>query len=175
MSAEIKEMVASCETCSTYETAPQKESLMSHEVPSRPWEQVGVDLYTLDNKDYLITIDYYSNFCEVDRLTNTKTATVILKLKNHFARYGCPDRVSSDNGPQFVAEDFLTFANDWGFEHRTSSPGNSKANGKAESAVKTQQRGLFARPLRQERNHIWQYSIMGILPRKGWSLVLFNN
>ena len=73
MSAEIKEMVASCETCRTYETTPQKESLMPHETPSRPWEQVGVDLFTLDNKDYLITVDYYSNFWEVDRLTSTKT------------------------------------------------------------------------------------------------------
>ena len=32
---------------------------------------------------------------------------------------------------------FRKFANDWDFEHRTSSPGNSKANGKVESAVKT--------------------------------------
>jgi transposase InsO family protein len=137
MSAEIKEMVASCETCRTYETTPQKESLMPHETPSRPWEQVGVDLFTLDNKDYLITVDYYSNFWEVDRLTSTKTAMLNLKLKNHFARYGCPDRVISDNGPQFAAEEFATFAGAWDFEHRTSSPGNSKANGKAESAVKT--------------------------------------
>ena len=140
ISAEIKEMVASCETCRTYETAPQKESLMPHETPSRPWEQVGVDLFTLDNKDYLITVDYYSNFWEVDRLMNTKTTAVILKLKNHFARYGCPNRVISDNGPQFVAEEFASFANVWGFEHRTSSPENSKANGKAESAVKTAKR-----------------------------------
>ena len=51
MSAEIKEMVASCET---YETTPQKESLMPHETPSRPWEQVGVDLFTLDNKCRLL-------------------------------------------------------------------------------------------------------------------------
>ena len=40
----------------------------------RTWEKVGVDLFTLDNKDYLITVDYYSNYWEVDRLTNTKTA-----------------------------------------------------------------------------------------------------
>ena len=84
MSAEMKEMVASCETCRTYETAPQKESLMSHEVPSWPWEKVEVDLFTLDNKDYLIAVDYYSNFWKVDRLTNTKIATVILKAEESF-------------------------------------------------------------------------------------------
>ncbi|KAK3731146.1 hypothetical protein QZH41_000004 [Actinostola sp. cb2023] len=62
MSAEIKEMVSACETCRTYETSPQKETLMSHETPARPWEQIGVDLFTFDNKEFLVTVDYYSNF-----------------------------------------------------------------------------------------------------------------
>ena len=137
MSAEIKELITSCEICRNYETTPQKETLMSHEMTTRPWEQIGADLFTLDGKDYLVTSDYYSNFFEIDRLSNTRASTVILKLKNHFARYGCPERVISDNGPQFSSEEFAQFANQWDFVHRTSSPGNSKANGKAESAVKT--------------------------------------
>ena len=62
---------------------------------------------------------------------------MILKLKSHFARYGCPDQVVSDNGPQFDCQEFQKFAETWDFEHTPSSPGNSKANGKAESAVKT--------------------------------------
>ena len=85
----------------------------------------------------MITVDYYSNFWEIDRLTSTTSSAVVLKLKNHFAHYGCPNRLISDNGPQFVSSEFRKFANDWDFEHRTSSPGNSKANGKVESAVKT--------------------------------------
>ena len=35
---------------------------MSHEVPQRPWEKVAVDLLTQDQKDYLVTGDYYSGF-----------------------------------------------------------------------------------------------------------------
>ena len=34
-------------------------------------------------------------------------------------------------------KEFATFAKTWDFEHLTSSPGNSNANGKAESGVKT--------------------------------------
>ena len=41
MSNEIKEMVATCETCRKYERSNQKEPLMPHEIPSPPWEQVG--------------------------------------------------------------------------------------------------------------------------------------
>ena len=62
---------------------PAKETLMPHKVPSRPWKKVGTDLFEFKNKSYLITVDYYSNFWEVDKLPDTKARTVILKLKNH--------------------------------------------------------------------------------------------
>jgi len=50
--------------------------------------------------------------------------------------------VISDNGPQFTADEFAGFSKKWYFGHLTSSPGNSKANGKAESGVKTVKRIL---------------------------------
>ena len=142
MSAEIKQQVEACEICRTYETSQQKETLMPYEVPSRPWEKVGTDIFELKNKSYVIMVDYYSNFWEVDKLPDTKARTVILKLKNHFTRYGCPDKVVSDNGPLFSCNEFATFAHTWEFKHCTISPGNSKANGKVESAVKTAKRLL---------------------------------
>ena len=143
MSAEIKQYISAREICREFDTTSQpNESLMSHEVPSRPWERVGADIFTLHDKDYLVTIDYYSNYWEVDRLPDIKASTAILKLKSHFARYGIPDQVVSDNGPQFTSKEFTTFAKTWDFEHLTSSPGNSKANGKAESGVKTAKRLL---------------------------------
>ena len=62
---------------------------------------------------------------------------MIKKLKTHFARYGCPNQVVSDNGPQFACDEFAKFAVEWDFDHTHSSPAHSKSNGKAESAVKT--------------------------------------
>lgn len=137
MSAEVKEMIAICETCRTYERSQQKETLMSHPIPLRPWEQVSVDLFEFDKKEYLITVDSYSNFWEVDKMSSTTSKAIISKLKSHFARYGCPDRLISDNGPQFVAAEFERFSKEWDFQHQPSSPHNSKGNGKIESAVKT--------------------------------------
>ena len=85
MNAKLKEMIETCETCRKYKTCHQKESLIPHEVPSRPWKQVGVDLFELNKTQYLITVGYYSNFWEVDCLTSTTSSAVVLKLKNHFA------------------------------------------------------------------------------------------
>ena len=142
-SAEIKQMVETCETCRKFETSPQKEPLVSHDVPLRPWEKIGVDIFELNGKEYLTTVDYYSNFWEIDKLpTDAKATTVIAKLKDHFARYGIPDQVVTDNGPQFKSQEFANFAAAYEFEHTPTSPYNSKGNGKVESAVKTAKRLL---------------------------------
>ena len=57
MTAELKEYIAQCETCSKYDTKQQKDSLMSHELTERPREKIGTDLYTIDGQDYLIVVD----------------------------------------------------------------------------------------------------------------------
>ena len=72
----------------------------------------------------------------MDQLVSTLSTSIIQHLKRHFARYGVPTRVVSDNGPQFTSAGFNQFAESWGFEHVTSSPRYPQSNGKAESAVK---------------------------------------
>lgn len=75
---------------------------------------------------------------------------MIEKLKAHFARHGIPDVVISDNGPQFTSQQFRKFSNDWEFEHRTSSPYHSQANGAAEATVKIAKRILSKSKQRKE-------------------------
>ncbi|KAK3751920.1 hypothetical protein QZH41_007937 [Actinostola sp. cb2023] len=123
------------ELMSKYDTKEQKETFMSHEIAERPWEKIGTDLYIIDVKEYRIVVDYFSNCWEMDPLPDTKASTMIKKLKCHFARQGIPDTVISDNGPQFAYEKLHEFVTDWGFEHRTGSPGHQQTNGKAEIAV----------------------------------------
>ena len=53
MSAEIEVLASTCDACQSFARAQQKESLMPIEAKS-PWEIVGVDLFTQDNKDYLL-------------------------------------------------------------------------------------------------------------------------
>jgi hypothetical protein len=61
---------------------------------------------------------------------------VTKKLKAHFARYGIPETVVTDNGAQFISNDFNTFSTKYEFKHVRSSPHHHKSNGMAESAVK---------------------------------------
>ena len=140
MNSELKEYMSKCEICNKYKSSQQKESLMSHELSDRPWEKVGVDIFELKGQFFLISVDYFSNFWEIDRLENTKTSSVIRKLRAHFARYGSPSILISDCGSQFTSEDFDIFVKEWDIEHRTTSPKHSQSNGMAESAVKMAKR-----------------------------------
>ena len=114
MNSEVKDYISRCEICLTYAPHQQKEPLLSYEVPDCPWAKIAADLFQFENKDYLATIDYYSNFFEVDRMYSTTSEAVIKKLKAHIARYGVPDEIVSDNGSQFAAEEFQVFAQSYG-------------------------------------------------------------
>ena len=70
-------------------------------------------------------------------LPKTNSETVIQKLKSIFVRYGTPEELMTDNGPQFTAELFRYFAAEYDFQHVTSSPNFPQYNGMAERAVKT--------------------------------------
>ena len=87
------------------------------------------------HKQYLITVDHYSDFYNLDELVDTLSTTVIKLTKSQFARHGIPPRCLTDNGPQFVSHEYKQFAQTFGFEHITSSPYWSRSNGKAEAAV----------------------------------------
>ena len=110
-----------------------------HKIPDRPWQKVGTDLFTVDNKQYLVTVDYYSCYFEVDELTSTTSNAIIRKLSAHFARHGIPEVAISDNGPQFAAKEF---AQTWDFKHVTSSPGYPQSNGLAEKKKEKNQNKL---------------------------------
>ena len=142
MYRDIENFVRNCESCNVYQNEQVKEPLTQHEIPDRSWEKLGVDLFEFRNKNYLVTVDYYSNFFEVHtfRLCKTTSKHVIQKLRAQFSRHGIPSKVISDNGPQFSSSNFADFAKTYEFVHVTSSPGYPQSNGKAENTVKTVKR-----------------------------------
>ena len=136
MASEIRQFIETCGTCATYQSRQAQEDQIITPVPSLPWQKVATDICSWAGKDYLITTDYHSNYFEFDLLSDLSSNATIVKLKGQFARHGIPERLVSDNGPQFTSEVFRMFAKTWGFTHETISPGNSQANGAAEAAVK---------------------------------------
>ncbi|MCG8429883.1 MAG: DDE-type integrase/transposase/recombinase, partial [Candidatus Omnitrophica bacterium] len=136
INTEVQQMYDNCDQCQSLKPKNQKETLIAHDEGTYPWEKVGTDIFEIQNRSYMVTVDYFSNFIEVDYLPTTTTSTVIQKLKGHFARFGSPKVLISDSGPQYTSSQFSSFMNKWGITHKCSSPGHHQSNGKAESAVK---------------------------------------
>lgn len=114
----------------------RKEPLSPTPLPDRPWQRLGVDLCEYKGKNYIVLSDYYSRFLEI-HLSNTTAEQVVIKLKATFARFGIPEVVVSDNGPQFTSETFRSFSHEFDFVHVTSSPHHPSSNGHAERAVQS--------------------------------------
>jgi transposase InsO family protein len=68
----------------------------------------------IKGKTYLVTIDYYYRYLELAHMKSTSAFAVIDKLKDVFARWGIPQIVRSDNGPQFVSNEFPKFSKNYG-------------------------------------------------------------
>eukprot|EP00731_Ephydatia_muelleri_P019632 Em0012g457a len=146
MAKDIEGMISKCRICEEDSPAQSKEKLQAHSLSQQPWGKVGTDLFEYKGQDYLVMVDYLSDFFEVSELAQVSAGAVIRVVKEQFARHGVPVIVQSDGGPQFVSREFSDFATEWGFTHTVSSPYHSSSNGKAESAVKITKR-LFRRSL----------------------------
>ena len=134
MSSQIADMVRSCVSCRKISNVV-REPLIRSDFPNRPWERVGSDLFFLEGKWYLLVVDYFSRYVEVDLLSELSSLEVVSRLRSIFARHGIPEMLISDNGPQYSSEAFSEFTRTYNFVHVTSSPKHPQSNGAAERAV----------------------------------------
>ena len=111
-----------CEPCQVLSRSQQMEPAIPMEIPSRPWQKLGVDLFLHDSSWYIIVTDYYSKYPWIFQLAAISSKDVISALKFCFSEYGIPEEVISDNRPQFTAREDQDFAAQYGFRLTTSSP-----------------------------------------------------
>ena len=111
--------------------------MLPHVIPERPWSQLGADLFAFNGSNYLILVDYCSDFIELNLLCTTTSQQVVTHLKSQLAHHGIPDRLITDNGPQFSSDAFKQFTKDYCFQHCTASPHYPQSNGIAKRAVQT--------------------------------------
>ena len=136
VSKDMENFVKCCPDCQK-STTPPREPLLQSSLPDYPWERVATDLFELNGTTYLLVVDYYSRYIEVQKLKSTTSASIITALKAVFSHHGIPATVVSDNGPQYASQEMKEFSQSYGFSHITSSPHYPQSNGKAERAVKT--------------------------------------
>ena len=60
INADIKGYIMHCATCLEFQQTQPKEQITHHDIPLRPWEVVGADIFHLKNEHYLCVVDYNS-------------------------------------------------------------------------------------------------------------------
>ena len=103
---QIEEVVYQCTTCCTLQEE-RPEPLIPSQFSKYPWQVVATDLSERKGVDYLLVINCYSWYVKVTKFPKNKTAsTVITCLKSIYTRHGIPEKVISDNRPQYASEMF---------------------------------------------------------------------
>ena len=93
MYKDIIEMVQQCHVCAKYSRNQIKEPLQTPSISNRPWSKLAIDQFSFNEINYIVTVDYYSDYFEIDRLHMTTSGGIIKALKKHFARFGIPEEI----------------------------------------------------------------------------------
>ena len=101
--------------------------------PVIPWQRIYVDFAGLFMiKSYLLVTDAHSKWPEIIEMNSTTTQKTITELRKLFSAYGLPLQLVSDNGPQFISEDFAQFMKSNGIKHTRCAPYHPASNGAVE-------------------------------------------
>ena len=134
---------SNCRACLEMSPSQAREPLILTPIPERPFQTICTDIFQLNGHYYLIIVDRFSGFIHIYYSREAPCHKFLeSKLRDVFARYGRPEQLDSDGGPQFVAEGFLNFLKVWGIRHRISSSYYPQSNGRAEVGVKSAKRML---------------------------------
>ena len=107
---QIEYHVLHCVPCQAHSRSQQKKPAIPVEVPSRPWQKLGVDLFFQGSHWYVIITDYYSKYPWIKKLEAISSKEVISALKFCFSEFGIPKEVISGNGEQFTLREYQNFA-----------------------------------------------------------------
>ena len=109
INTDIDKHIKRCNTCLEFQQMQPKEKMIHHDIPLRPWEVLGADIFHFNNKNYLCIVDYHSKFPVIKRMEGLSTASLITTTKVKFAEYGIPCKLMSDAGTNFVSDKFRKF------------------------------------------------------------------
>nr|XP_054759312.1 uncharacterized protein K02A2.6-like [Lytechinus pictus] len=115
----------------------------------KPWQQLQVDIFggsqsRSKSAILLVVHDLHSKWPEIAATSSVTTTSVISILEKMFTKWGLPESITTDNGPQFTSEQFEEFLAVNGIQHRLTTRYNPQSNGGVEAFQPGNQGGLKA-------------------------------
>jgi hypothetical protein len=116
MKIDVIQHLAACRTCQGAKgTNPKIRHPLKPIITKRPNEHVQIDFEQYSksangNRGLLVCVDHLTKYCEVYVLSRFSTAAAAkMFFENWVLRYGPPDIIQSDQGPQFESQLFHAF------------------------------------------------------------------
>ena len=104
LSADAKNYIKSCYACRlTTPSTVRCEALKMSEIPKTSWHTLTLDIkhpFPCRTK-LLVLIDYHSRYPVVTSMKTENSVNMIKSSEKNFSLFGCPARITTDNGPQF--------------------------------------------------------------------------
>ncbi|RVW60099.1 Gypsy retrotransposon integrase-like protein 1 [Vitis vinifera] len=161
--------VKKCDKCQRYATIPHM-PLETLKPISGPWPfaQWGMDIVgplptaPAQKKFMLVATDYFNKWVEAETYASIKDKDVTKFVwKNIICRFGIPQTIIADNGPQFDSITFWNFCSELNIRNSYSTPRYPQCNGQAEATNKTLITALKKR-LEQAKGK-WVEELPGVL------------
>ena len=128
---------------SAIRNAPSASPLHPWLWPSKPWIRIHVDFADpFQKKMFMLVVDSHSKWPEIIEMPSTTSSKTIEELRKLFSAYGLPEQIVTDNGPQFIAEEFTLFLRQNGIKHLKSAPYHPSSNGAVERLVQSFKKSL---------------------------------
>ncbi|RVX07508.1 Gypsy retrotransposon integrase-like protein 1 [Vitis vinifera] len=161
--------VQKCDKCQRYTPIPRMPSAALKSVSgSWPFAQWGMDIVgplpaaPAQKKFLLVATDYFSKWVEAEAYASIKDKDVTKFVwKNIVCRFGIPQIIIADNGPQFDSIAFRNFCSELNIQNSYSTPRYPQSNGQAEATNKTLINALKKR-LEQAKGK-WVEELPGVL------------
>lgn len=163
MDAQVEEFVKQCRGCILVSAQSAPEPLKRTVLPTTPWKFIAIDFLgpLPSGHNLLVIVDYYSRYKEVEIMKKIDSFETINRLKTIFARFGIPEKMRADNGPQLCRSDeFKQFCRVNNIELDSTTPWWPQENGE----VERQNRSLLKRlTICQHEKGNWQVDLQAYL------------
>lgn len=148
--ADVERFVRDCVPCviSGKSVRPSPGPLHPVPLPSGPWRKLSLDIAgefvaaPRAHRYMLVAIDYFSKWPEARTVEYVTSSAVINFLTTLFDRFGLVEEVVTDNGPQFISNEFTSFLASLGIRHSRSALYSPQSNAEVERFNRVMKDGL---------------------------------
>lgn len=160
MKESISNIINLCIICkqAKYDRNPVRPQFQIVPPPSKPFEIVHMDVFTVEQKKYLTIVEAFSKYAQAYEIKDTTAQSVVKTALQYFTHHGVPLTVVTDRGTEFVNQVISEFFTLHKIQHQLTAPYAHNENGLVERFHSTLLEHL--RILKLKHNHEHSQDLM---------------